>query len=226
MGMNLIDQAAKNNVKKFVFVGRTCSYPKFCPIPFQEEDLWNGFPEETNAPYGIAKKTLGTMLQAYHQQHGLKSAYLIPVNLYGPNDNFDLQSSHVIPALIRKFMHAVKEGEPSVTLWGDGSRTREFLFARDAAKGIVLAAQKMDEPTPINLGSSEEIEISKLATLLKEMTGFSGDIIWDETKPNGQPRRKMSIARAQDLLGYDCATSFADGLRETIEWWREQQNSI
>ncbi len=226
MGINLIEQSRINKVKKFVFVGTTCSYPKFCPIPFKEETLWDGFPEETNAPYGIAKKALGTMLESYHQQYDFPCAYLIPVNLYGPRDSFHLEHSHVIPALIRKFTAARESGEKSVTLWGDGSPTREFLFVRDAARGIVLAVQNISEPIPINLGSSEEIAIEKLAELLKDMIGFSGEIIWDTSKPNGQPRRKLDISRAKEIFEYSGETSFQDGLRETIAWWEAHKGEF
>lgn len=222
MGVNLIDQAHKNDVSKFVFVGTTCSYPKFCPIPFKEDSLWDGYPEETNAPYGVAKKTLGLMLEAYHQQHAMKCAYVIPVNLYGPRDNFDLESSHVIPALIRKFVEAKDRGESNVTLWGDGSPTREFLYVKDAARGIVMAAEKMDNPVPVNLGSKEEVKIADLAELLRELIGFDGEIVWDKDRPNGQPRRKLDTARAKEMFGYESEVSFREGLEATIDWWRSQ----
>src|SRR5579884_3508830 len=189
MGIQLLEYARRYNVEKTVVVGTVCAYPKFTPVPFREDDLWNGYPEETNAPYGVAKKMLLVQCQAYRQQYGLNAVYLLPVNLYGPRDNFDLESSHVIPAMIRKFVEARARGESRVVLWGDGSPTREFLHVRDAARGIVLAAERYDGAEPVNLGSGREVRIIELATLLKEMTGYRGAIVWDADKPNGQPRR-------------------------------------
>ncbi len=209
----------------FLQTGTICAYPKFAPIPFKEEDIWNGYPEETNAPYGVAKKAAWQMLDAYRLQYGMRSSYVLPVNLYGPNDNFDLFSSHVIPALIRKCVEAQDRGDDHIVCWGTGAASREFLYVEDAAEGIVRATEVMDEPTPINLGASFEITIKDLVELIVRLTGFEGEIRWDATKPDGQPRRKLDTARANDLLGWKSRVSFEDGLKRTIEWFREHHAS-
>lgn len=219
MGVQLMEAARQAGVEKFVAIGTICAYPKFSPIPFREENIWDGYPEETNAPYGLAKKMLLVQSQAYRQQYGFPSIYLIPVNLYGPRDNFDPRSSHVIPALIKKCVAAVKAGAPSIEVWGDGSATREFLYAEDAAEGIVLAAERYDGPEPVNLGSGEEIAIRDLVTLIARLTGFSGSIVWDTEKPNGQPRRKLDVSRGERFFGFRARTSFEEGLKRTIEWY-------
>jgi GDP-L-fucose synthase len=220
MGTSLMEQARQAGIAKFVSIGTICAYPKFTPIPFREADLWNGYPEETNAPYGLAKKMLLVQGQAYRQEYGFNSIYLLPVNLYGPGDNFDPASSHVIPALIKKCLDAVQQGSPAIEVWGDGSPTREFLYVRDAAEGIVLAAEHYNGGEPVNLGSGYEISIRDLVTLIAELTGFEGEIRYDPTKPNGQPRRQLDVSRARDWFGFQATTSFRDGLRETIEWYR------
>jgi len=223
MGIHLIEACRllppSRRVSKFVCLGTICAYPKFAPVPFREEDLWDGYPEETNAPYGIAKKALLVMLQGYRQEFGFAGIFLLPVNLYGPWDNFDLESSHVIPAMIRKFVEARRRGERSVTLWGDGSPTREFLYVEDAAEGILAAAERYDGEEPVNLGSGEEISIADLAGTVRRATGFTGDIVWDTTKPNGQPRRKLDVSRARDRFGWQATTPMAEGLRKTIDWY-------
>ncbi|HEX2121172.1 MAG TPA: GDP-L-fucose synthase [Thermoanaerobaculia bacterium] len=223
MGIHLIEEARKAGVEKFVCLGTICAYPKFTPVPFREEELWNGYPEETNAPYGIAKKALLVQLQAYRQEYGFNGVFLLPVNLYGPRDNFDLETSHVIPAMIRKFVEANEAGETSVTLWGDGSPTREFLYVEDAAEGIVGAAERYDGAEPVNLGRGEEVSIRELATAIAQKTGFRGEIVWDTTKPNGQPRRMLDVTRAAQLFGFRAATSMDDGIGRTIEWYRESR---
>ena len=220
MGIELMEQARLTGVRKFVQVGTVCSYPKFAPIPFTEDDLWNGYPEETNAPYGLAKKMLLVQAQAYRQQYGFDAIYLIPVNLYGPGDNFDLHSSHVIPALIRKCLEAKQAGAPSIEVWGTGTPTREFLYVDDAARGIMLGAERYDKADPVNLGSSAEISISDLVKLIAELTGFEGQIVFDPTKPNGQPRRKLNVERAKREFGFASQTPFRVGLQRTIEWFR------
>jgi GDP-L-fucose synthase len=220
MGASLMEQARQAGIAKFVAIGTICAYPKFTPIPFREADLWNGYPEETNAPYGLAKKMLLVQGQAYRQEYGFNSIYLLPVNLYGPGDNFDPASSHVIPALIKKCLDAVQQGSPAIEVWGDGSPTREFLYVRDAAEGIVLAAERYNGGEPVNLGSGYEISIRDLVALIAELTGFKGEIRYDPTKPNGQPRRQLDVSRARDWFGFQATTSFRDGLRETIEWYR------
>jgi GDP-L-fucose synthase len=220
MGIELMEQARRNDVGKFVQVGTVCAYPKFAPTPFSEADLWNGYPEETNAPYGLAKKMLLAQAQAYRQQYGFNAIYLLPVNLYGPGDNFDLQSSHVIPALIRKCVEARESGSDSVEVWGTGTPTREFLYVEDAARAIVLAAERYDAPAPVNVGSSEEISIRELAELIVELSGFRGTIAWDRTKPDGQPRRKLDVQRAWEGFGFRSSTDFRTGLAETIRWYR------
>jgi len=220
MGIELMEQARQTGVRKFVQVGTVCSYPKFAPIPFTEDDLWNGYPEETNAPYGLAKKMLLVQAQAYRQQYGLDAIYLIPVNLYGPGDNFDLHSSHVIPALIRKCLEAKQAGAPSIEVWGTGTPTREFLYVDDAARGIMLGAERYGKADPVNLGSSAEISISDLVKLIAELTGFEGQIVFDPTKPDGQPRRKLNVERAKREFGFASQTPFRVGLQRTIEWFR------
>jgi len=219
MGIELMEQARRNDVAKFVQVGTVCAYPKFAPIPFSEDDLWNGYPEETNAPYGLAKKMLLVQAQAYRQQYGFNAVYLLPVNLYGPGDSIDLQDSHVIPALIRKCVEARNSGAKEVTVWGTGSPTREFLYVDDAARAIALATESYDEPDPINIGSSEEISIRELAELIVELTQFKGAIVWDSTKPDGQPRRKLNVDRAWERFGFRSTTQFREGLVETIRWF-------
>jgi GDP-L-fucose synthase len=223
MGTQLMHESWRSGVGKFVAVGTVCSYPKFTPVPFKEQDLWDGYPEETNAPYGLAKKMLLVQSQAYRLQYGFNAVNLIPVNLYGPRDNFDLQTSHVIPALIRKCLEAKQRGDRLVLLWGDGSPTREFLYAPDAAEGILLGAEKLESSEPVNLGSGEEIAIRELAQLIAELTDFGGALQWDTSQPNGQPRRSLDISRAQQLLGFRARTHLRDGLRETIQWYREHR---
>ncbi len=219
MGIEVMEQARHNSVSKLVQVGTVCAYPKFAPIPFSEDDLWNGYPEETNAPYGLAKKMLLVQAQAYRQQYGFNAIYLLPVNLYGPGDNIDLQNSHVIPALIRKMVDARNAGEPSVEVWGTGTPTREFLYVDDAARGIVLAAERYDKPDPVNIGSSDEISIRELAELIADLSGYKGRILWNNSKPDGQPRRKLNVERAQREFGFRSATPFRVGLAETIRWY-------
>jgi len=225
MGIQLIEEARLAGVEKFVQLGTICAYPKFAPIPFREDDLWNGYPEETNAPYGIAKKALLVQLQSYRQEYGFNGIFLLPVNLYGPNDNFDLQTSHVIPAMIRKFIEARELGEAEVVLWGDGSPTREFLFVRDAAEGIVLASEKYDGEQPVNLGRGEEVRIADLAARIATMVGYGGRIVWDAEKPNGQPRRLLDVTRAEREFGFRAATSLDAGLRETIDWYVNKRSN-
>ena len=220
MGLHLVEHARLNGIAKFVHTGTVCAYPKNCPVPFREEDIWNGFPEETNAPYGIAKKALFTMLDAYYRQYELKSAVVVPVNLYGPGDNFDKQSSHVIPALIRKCEEARIAGRDSIQCWGTGKATREFLFVEDAAEAIVRAAEVIDEPTPINLGGGREIAIGELVREIALACDFRGEIQWDASKPDGQPRRGIDISRARSLLKWAPQKDFTEGLAETVQWWR------
>ncbi len=219
MGVPLMHKAWKAGVGKFVALGTVCAYPKFTTVPFREDDLWSGYPEETNAPYGLAKKMLLVQAQTYRQQYGFNAIFLLPVNLYGPGDNFDPESSHVIPALIRKFVAAKEAGEPEVLCWGDGSPSREFLYVADAAEGICLAAEGYDGPLPVNLGSGREISIKDLAELVAGQVGYQGGIAWDTSKPNGQPRRCLDTSRAAELFGFKAATGFEDGLKVTIEWF-------
>jgi len=226
MGVQLMHEAWKHGVEKFVAIGTVCAYPKFTPVPFKEDDLWNGYPEETNAPYGLAKKMLLVQAQAYRQQYGFDAIYLLPVNLYGPRDNFDLESTHVIPALIRKMVEAQERGDDYVVLWGDGSPTREFLYVEDAAEGIVQAAEKYNGPEPVNLGSGQEISIKDLAETIADLTGFQGKIVWDTTKPNGQPRRALDVSRAKKYFGWQAHTSFPEGLERTVAWFREHRHEI
>jgi GDP-L-fucose synthase len=222
MGVQLIEEGRKTGVSKLVAVGTICAYPKFAPVPFREEDLWNGYPEETNAPYGLAKKMLLVQSQAYREQYGFNSVVLFPVNLYGPNDNFDLESSHVIPAMIRKIDRAITRGDPEVELWGDGSPTREFLYVDDAAEALLLAAERYDQSEPMNLGSGPEISIRDLASTIARLMEYRGKVRYDTSKPNGQPRRGLDVSRAKKLLGWTARTGLEDGLRRTIDWWRSQ----
>ena len=219
MGVPLMHKAWESGVKKFVALGTICSYPKFAPTPFREETLWDGYPEETNAPYGLAKKMLLVQAQAYRQQYGFNAIFLMPVNLYGPRDNFDLETSHVIPALIRKFIEAKQNRQDRVELWGDGSPTREFLYVEDAAEAVVLAAERYDDSEPVNIGSGVDISIKDLAETITEMTGFEGQIHWDTTKPNGQPRRLLEVSRAQEYFGFRARIDFREGLKKTIDWF-------
>jgi GDP-L-fucose synthase len=225
MGIQLIEAARRHAVEKTVVLGTICAYPKFTPVPFREEELWDGYPEETNAPYGLAKKMMLVQCQSYREQYGMNAIYLLPVNLYGPNDNFDLESSHVIPALIRKCADAVESGSRQIVLWGDGSPTREFLYVEDAAEGILLATQQYDKPDPVNLGSGMEISIRDLATIIAGLTGFTGEIAWDASKPNGQPRRCLDVTRAKREFGFQAVTPFEAGLRKTIAWYLESGKS-
>lgn len=222
MGVHLMEEARRADVSKFVAIGTVCAYPKFTPTPFKEDDLWNGYPEETNAPYGLAKKMLLVQAQAYRQQYGFNAIYLLPVNLYGPGDNFDPKYSHVIPALIRRFIEAKKRKENEVVVWGTGKPTREFLYVEDVAEAIVLAAEKYNEPDPVNLGSSFEISIKDLAELIKILTGFKGKLAWDKTKPDGQPRRKLDTSKAEKEFGFKAKTNFEEGLKRTIKWYYNQ----
>ena len=221
MGAHILEQARLHGTSKLVLAGTICSYPKFAPVPFREDDLWDGYPEETNAPYGVAKKALLVGAQAYRQQYGTNAIYLLPVNLYGPGDNFDPETSHVIPALIRKMVEAEEKGESSITLWGDGSPTREFLYVDDCVEGLVLAAERYDGPLPINLGTGEEISIRDLAELVRSVTGYRGAIVWDTSRPNGQPRRKLDTSRAEELLGFRAPMPLREGIERTVAWYRE-----
>jgi GDP-L-fucose synthase len=221
MGIQLIEYARRNPVEKTIVVGTTCSYPKFTPVPFREDALWDGYPEETNAPYGIAKKALLVQCQAYRQQYGMNAIYLLPVNLYGPRDNFDLQTSHVIPALIRKCVEAMQNGSRDIVCWGDGSATRAFLYAADAAEGLVLAAERYDGAEPVNLGTAEEISIRDLAETIARLCGYEGGIVWDASQPNGQPRRCLDTTRAESCFGFRARTALPEGLAATIQWYRQ-----
>ena len=223
MGVQLMHQAYLKRVEKFVAIGTVCAYPKFTPVPFKEDDLWIGYPEETNAPYGLAKKMLLVQSQAYREQYGFNSIFLLPVNLYGPGDNFDPRSSHVIPALIRKCMEAQDQGADHIVVWGDGSPTREFIYVTDAARGIALATERYDESLPVNVGSGFEISIKGLAEKIASMTGFEGDLVWDTSKPNGQPRRALDTSRAKEKFGFVAQTDFDEGLQQTIDWYRSNR---
>lgn len=225
MAVNLIDASYRAGVKKFVGLGTVCEYPKFTPVPFKEEALWDGYPEETNAPYGLAKKMMLVQSQAYRQQYGFNAIHLLMVNLYGPGDNFDPESSHAIPALIQKIYEAKRDGAAFVELWGTGDATREFLYAEDAARGIVLAAEKYDKAEPVNLGSGKEISIKNLARLISKTIGFKGEIKWDETKPDGQPRRVLDTSRAEREFGFKAKIGFEDGLKETIHWYEANKKA-
>jgi GDP-L-fucose synthase len=226
MGIQLIEAAREARVGKFVALGTICAYPKFTPVPFKEEDIWNGYPEETNAPYGLAKKMLLVQSQAYRAQYGFNSIYLLPVNLYGPGDNFDPRSSHVIPALIRKFAEAREKGSKKVEVWGTGNASREFLYVADAAAGICLAAEKYNGPDPVNLGAGFEIKIKDLVELISRLMEFKGEIVWDKTKPDGQPRRMLDVSRAEKLFGFRAKTKFEDGLKKTIDWYLAHKREV
>jgi GDP-L-fucose synthase len=226
MGTQLIELSRKTGVEKFLAIGTVCCYPKFTPVPFREDDLWNGYPEETNAPYGLAKKLLMVQLQAYRQQYGFNGVNLLVVNLYGPGDNFDLESSHVIPALIRKFVEARDQGVKTVTLWGTGKASREFLYVEDAARAIHLAAEQLDTSDPVNIGSGREVPISQLAAMIARKTGFTGEIRYDADKPDGQPRRCLDVTRAKQLLGFEATTSLAEGLDRTIAWYEAARRQV
>ncbi len=223
MGVQLLHESWSAGVEKFTAIGTICAYPKFTPVPFREEELWNGYPEETNAPYGLAKKMLLVQSQAYRRQYGFNSIFLLPVNLYGPGDNFDPAFSHVIPALIKKCVDAMERGDQAIEVWGDGSPTREFLYVEDAAEGILLASERYDAEEPVNLGSANEIGIRELVDLIVRLTGFQGNVRWDPSKPNGQPRRKLDTARAREFFGFESRTGFEEGLRRTIEWYKESK---
>lgn len=225
MGVPLMHEAWAASADKFIAIGTVCAYPKFTPTPFHEDDLWNGYPEETNAPYGLAKKMMLVQSETYRQQYGWNSIFLLPVNLYGPRDNFDLETSHVIPALIRKCLEANARGDRQLVAWGDGSPTREFLYVEDAAEGIVLAAERYNSSDPVNIGSAFEISIRDLLETIARLTGFQGEIVWDTSKPNGQPRRKLDINRARERFGFESQTSFEEGLRRTIAWYTASVNS-
>jgi GDP-L-fucose synthase len=224
MGVQLMHQAYQHGVEKFVAIGTVCAYPKFTPVPFKEDDLWLGYPEETNAPYGLAKKMLLVQSQAYRDQYGFNSIFLLPVNLYGPGDNFDPRSSHVIPALIRKCVEAKETGQDHVVVWGDGSPTREFIYVTDAARGIALATERYNDSRPVNLGSGFEISIKALAEKIVRMTGFKGELVWDTSKPNGQPRRALDTSRAKKAFGFEAEINFEEGLQNTINWYLANRN--
>jgi len=224
MGIQMMEAARQEGVEKFVALGTVCAYPKFTPVPFKEEDLWNGYPEETNAPYGLAKKMLLVQSQAYRRQYGFNAIFLLPVNLYGPGDNFDLESSHVIPALIRKFTEAVQDNRREVGVWGSGEVSREFLYVEDAAEGIALATERYNKPEPVNIGAGFEIKIKDLVKLIAELTGFSGEIRWDRTKPDGQPRRRLDVSKAKREFGFEAKVDFREGLKRTIEWYLGSKN--
>ena len=226
MGAQLMEAARQNRVQKFVTVGTACSYPKHTPVPFQEADLWDGYPEETNAPYAIAKKTLLVGGQAYRQQYDFNAIYLLPVNLYGPRDNFDMEGSHVVPALVRKSLEARERDDEHIMVWGDGSATREFLYVEDAAEGIVLAAERYNRSDPVNLGGAFEISIKDLLRIITRLTGFEGKIVWDTTKPNGQPRRKLDTSRAKREFGFQAETPFEEGLQRTIDWYIDHSKKV
>lgn len=223
MGIQLIHQAWQRGVEKFVAIGTICAYPKYTPIPFKEEDIWDGYPEETNAPYGLAKKMLLVQSQSYREQYGYNSVFLLPVNLYGPGDNFDPASSHVIPALIRKCLEAKERGDKQIVAWGDGSPTREFIYAEDAAEGIALATMRYNSSDPVNIGSSFEISIKDLTETIARLCDFEGDVVWDTSKPNGQPRRKLDTTRAKERFGFEAKTDFEEGLKKTIAWYKEER---
>jgi len=226
MGLHVLEEARRAGTPKVVVAGTICAYPKFAPVPFREEDLWNGYPEETNAPYGIAKKALLVMAQAYRKEFGSKFVVVFPVNLYGPRDNFDLEDSHVIPAMIRKFVEARRAGEGKVVLWGDGSPTREFLFVEDAAEGLTLAAERYDGEEPVNLGAGREISMRDLAEMIGRATGYTGEIVWDTSRPNGQPRRMLDVTRAKEWFGFEARTTLEDGIAKTIAWYEENRERI
>ncbi len=222
MGIQMMEAARQGNIEKFVAMGTICAYPKFTPVPFKEDDLWNGYPEETNAPYGLAKKMMLVQSQAYRQQYGFNSIYLLPVNLYGPGDNFNPESSHVIPALIKKIFDAKESSEDYIEVWGTGKATREFLYVEDAVRGIILAAEKYNKPEPINLGSGFEISIKDLTELIAELAGFDGEIIWDTSKPDGQPKRCLDVSKAKEEFGFEAEVGFREGVERTIEWFKKE----
>lgn len=226
MGLHVLEEARRAGTGKVVVAGTICAYPKFAPVPFREDDLWNGYPEETNAPYGVAKKAVLVMAQAYRQEFGSNFVVVFPVNLYGPRDNFDLEDSHVIPAMIRKFVDADARGERSVTLWGDGTPTREFLYVDDAAEGLVMAAERYDSPDPVNLGAGFEISMRDLAATIARAAGYTGEVVWDATRPNGQARRMLDVSRARERFGFSASTPFADGVAKTLAWYREHRHEI
>jgi len=221
MGIQLMEAARRENIKKFVSIGTVCSYPKFCPVPFNENDLWNGYPEETNAPYGVAKKILLVQAEAYRAQHGFNAIYLLPVNLYGPRDHFNTEDSHVIPALILKFIDAKEKGLDKIVAWGTGSASREFLYVEDAAQAIVLATEKYDKSDPVNLGSGKEVIIKDLVNMIKDMVGFEGEVVWDTSKPDGQPKRMLDVTKAEKEFDFKAKTDFEEGLYKSISWYRE-----
>jgi GDP-L-fucose synthase len=226
MGVELMHHAYRHGVGKFIATGTVCAYPKFTPVPFKEDDIWNGYPEETNAPYGLAKKMMLVQAQTYRQQYGFNAIYLLPVNLYGPRDNFNLETSHVIPALIRKAVEAGERGDKELQVWGDGSPTREFLYVEDAADGIVTAAEKYNGDLPVNLGSGYEISIKDLTEMIVKMTGFNGQLAWQTDKPNGQPRRGLDVSRAKELFNWSAQISFEEGMRRTIDWFKANRDKI
>ena len=226
MGLHLVEQARLHNLEKFVQIGTVCAYPKFTPVPFKEEDIWNGYPEETNAPYGIAKKAMLVMLQGYRQQYGTNGIYLLPVNLYGPGDNFNPASSHVIPALIKKIVDAMDAGQDYIECWGTGSASREFIYAPDAAEGIVLATEKYNGPEPVNIGAGSEITIKDLVEKIAQLAGFEGEIRWDPTKPDGQPRRCLDTSRAKEYFDFEAQTDFDTGLKATIDWYQQNKAAL
>ncbi len=226
MGVQLIEQGRLHGIEKLVAVGTICAYPKYTPVPFKEEDLWNGYPEETNAPYGLAKKMLLVQAQAYRQEYGFNAIYLLPVNLYGPGDNFDPRTSHVIPAVIKKCVDALEEGQDYIVCWGTGNASREFIYAADAAEGILLATERYDGPEPVNIGSGFEITIRELVQKIAKLTGFDGQIRWDGSKPDGQPRRCLDVSRARQCFGFEAKTPFDQGLKETIQWYKANRSSL
>jgi len=226
MGIQMLEAARQENVDKCVIVGTICAYPKFTPVPFREDDLWNGYPEETNAPYGLAKKMLLVQSQAYRQEYGFNSIYLLPVNLYGPGDNFDPSSSHVIPALVKKFTDAKQENKPFVDVWGTGKPSREFLYVDDAAKGIILATERYNKPDPVNLGAGMEITIRDLVTQIQELTGYSGEVRWDAAKPDGQPKRSLDVSRAKREFGFEASMPFREGLKRTVAWYEAHRLNV
>lgn len=227
IGLNVVEEARRYGaLEKLVLVGTTCSYPKFTRVPFQEDDLWNGYPEETNAPYGIAKRALLAMAWGYRAQYGMKIIYLLPANLYGPRDNFDLESGHVIPALMRKFIEATERNEPGVVAWGTGSPSREFLYVEDAAQGIILASEHYEKPDPVNLGTGREVRIRDLVHLIAQLVGYKGDVVWDHSKPDGQPRRCLDTTRSRTEFGFETRTSLEEGLRRTIEWYIKHRTEV
>jgi len=226
MGIQLIEQARQVGIEKFVCVGTICAYPKYTPVPFKEDNLWNGYPEETNAPYGLAKKMLLVQLQAYRQEYGFNGVYLLPVNLYGPRDNFNPEYSHVIPAIIKKFVDARDRGDGKIVAWGTGGVTREFLYVEDAAEGIVLATEKYNKPHPVNLGVGQEIKVKDLIYLIKDLSGFEGEVDWDVSKPDGQPRRRLDTSRAKKEFGFEAKVTFREGLKQTIEWYKNHKEEL